>query len=82
MPLTYFQYLKLDTLLNLQEPKSEPAEHDESLFIVIHQVYELWFKVLLHELDKIKRDFFAARFLHGLGAEFQEVQCASGIAAG
>ena len=57
MPLTYWTYLKLDTLLDLQKPQSEPAEHDEWLFIVIHQVYELWFKVLLHEVDKIKRDF-------------------------
>jgi tryptophan 2,3-dioxygenase len=59
MPLTYTNYLKLDRLLELQEPRSRPAEHDELLFIVIHQVYELWFKLLLHELDKIKRDFTA-----------------------
>ena len=59
MPLTYAQYLKLDDLLSLQEARSQPAEHDELLFIVIHQVYELWFKLLLHELDKIGRDFEA-----------------------
>ncbi|TPW10641.1 MAG: tryptophan 23-dioxygenase, partial [bacterium] len=59
MPLTYAQYLKLDELLSLQEARSAPAEHDELLFIVIHQVYELWFKLLLHELDKIGRDFEA-----------------------
>ncbi|HEX7879761.1 MAG TPA: tryptophan 2,3-dioxygenase family protein [Candidatus Eisenbacteria bacterium] len=57
MPLTYAQYLKLDELLKLQEARSKPAEHDELLFIVIHQVYELWFKLLLHELDKTGRDF-------------------------
>ncbi len=57
MELTYASYLRLDELLELQDPKSEPAEHDEMLFIVVHQVYELWFKQLLHELDKIKRDF-------------------------
>ena len=57
MELTYASYLRLDELLKLQHPRSEPAEHDEMLFIVIHQVYELWFKQLLHELDKIKRDF-------------------------
>ena len=57
MSLTYYSYLKLDQLLDLQEPKSDPVEHDEMLFIVIHQVYELWFKQLLHEVDKIKRDF-------------------------
>jgi tryptophan 2,3-dioxygenase len=59
MPLTYAQYLKLDQLLALQEARSQPAEHDELLFIVIHQVYELWFKLLLHELDKTGRDFEA-----------------------
>jgi tryptophan 2,3-dioxygenase len=57
MALTYQDYLKLDALLRMQEPKSAPPEHDETLFIVIHQVYELWFKLLLHELDKVKRDF-------------------------
>lgn len=49
--LTYASYLRLDKLLDAQEPKSEGPEHDELLFIVIHQVYELWFKQLLHELD-------------------------------
>ncbi len=48
--LTYASYLKLDELLSLQVPKSSPAEHDETLFIIIHQVYELWFKQMLHEL--------------------------------
>ncbi|HEX9420259.1 MAG TPA: tryptophan 2,3-dioxygenase family protein, partial [Methylomirabilota bacterium] len=42
--LTYTSYLKLDRLLALQEPRSQRGEHDELLFIVIHQVYELWFK--------------------------------------
>lgn len=59
MPLTYASYLKLDELLNLQEPRSTPPEHDEMLFIVIHQTYELWFKLLLHETDKVMRDFQA-----------------------
>lgn len=59
MPLTYADYLKIDTLLSLQQPRSEPPEHDEQLFIVIHQTYELWFKLLLHEFEKIKRDFSA-----------------------
>ena len=53
MSLTYFSYLELDTLLDLQRPRSEGPEHDETLFIVIHQVYELWFKQILHELDHI-----------------------------
>src|SRR6202162_2938245 len=56
-PLTYADYLDLEKLLTLQRPRSTPAEHDEMLFIVIHQTYELWFKELLHEFEKIKRDF-------------------------
>jgi tryptophan 2,3-dioxygenase len=46
-PLTYGDYLALDELLAAQRPRTEA--HDELLFIVIHQVYELWFKQLLHE---------------------------------
>ncbi|HUC43028.1 MAG TPA: tryptophan 2,3-dioxygenase family protein, partial [Candidatus Sulfotelmatobacter sp.] len=57
--LTYASYLKLDRLLDLQEPRSSPPEHDEMLFIVIHQVYELWFKEVLHEIGKIRKDFSA-----------------------
>jgi tryptophan 2,3-dioxygenase len=52
--LTYSSYLRVDELLNIQTPLSEGPngpEHDELLFIIIHQVYELWFKQLLHELD-------------------------------
>src|SRR5499426_2856205 len=51
--VTYTSYLKLDELLSLQQPRSTGPEHDETLFIVIHQVYELWFKELLHELDRV-----------------------------
>jgi tryptophan 2,3-dioxygenase len=50
--VTYANYLQLDQLLSLQQPRAEGPEHDELLFIVIHQVYELWFKELLHELDR------------------------------
>jgi tryptophan 2,3-dioxygenase len=53
MSLTYSSYLKIDELLSLQEPRSEGPEHDEMLFIVIHQVYELWFKQTLYELDRL-----------------------------
>ena len=49
--LTYGSYLKVPELLSLQQPLSDPAHHDELLFILIHQVYELWFKQTLHELD-------------------------------
>ncbi|MDH3753968.1 MAG: tryptophan 2,3-dioxygenase family protein [Acidimicrobiia bacterium] len=56
MELTYASYLRLDDLLDLQEQRSEPAEHDELLFIVVHQASELWLKQLLAELDKIGGD--------------------------
>ena len=51
--VTYGSYLEVDKLLELQKPRSEGPEHDEILFIVIHQVYELWFKELLHEFDRV-----------------------------
>jgi tryptophan 2,3-dioxygenase len=51
--LTYGGYLKLSELTSLQHLLSDPLQHDEMLFIIIHQVYELWFKELLHELDTI-----------------------------
>jgi tryptophan 2,3-dioxygenase len=73
MPLSYASYLKLDRLLDLQEPQSDPAEHDELLFIVIHQTYELWFKQLLHEIEKIRRDF-TANDLYGAIATFKRVR--------
>jgi tryptophan 2,3-dioxygenase len=57
MTLTYADYLHLDQLLELQRPRSEPPEHDETLFIIVHQAYELWFKLLLHEFEKICDDF-------------------------
>src|SRR5262244_2151700 len=50
---TYASYLKIDELLSLQQPRSAGPEHDETLFIIIHQVYELWFKELLHEFDHV-----------------------------
>ena len=51
--LTYTSYLALDEILGAQRPRSD--EHDEILFIVVHQVYELWFKELLHELWHLQR---------------------------
>lgn len=50
-PLSYNKYLKVKELIQLQATLSEPASHDELLFIIIHQTYELWFKQLLHEID-------------------------------
>ena len=52
--VTYNSYLHVDELLDLQRPRSDGPEHDELLFIVIHQVYELWFKEILHEIDRVK----------------------------
>jgi tryptophan 2,3-dioxygenase len=66
--LSYGTYLKVPELLQLQQRLSQ--EHDELLFIVAHQVYELWFKVILDELeatrDRIDANdiFFARHFLH------------------
>ena len=51
MALMYSQYLRIDELLSLQKPRSDGPEHDETLFIIIHQVYELWFKEIIHEVD-------------------------------
>ncbi|HLF65454.1 MAG TPA: tryptophan 2,3-dioxygenase family protein [Saprospiraceae bacterium] len=56
----YHTYLELDKILNAQHPKSveegTPA-HDETLFIILHQVYELWFKQIIHELDSVMAMF-------------------------
>src|ERR1700733_4352613 len=51
--LTYSSYLKVPELLELQRPQSVPPHHDELLFILVHQTYELWFKELLHDLDAV-----------------------------
>ena len=50
--LSYDEYLKVAELLSLQERLSKPAHHDEMLFIIIHQSYELWFKLILYELGE------------------------------
>jgi tryptophan 2,3-dioxygenase len=62
--LTYAKYLALDELLAAQRPLSN--EHDEMLFIVIHQVYELWFKQLLHELRHLQSRLEAGDSSHSL----------------
>jgi tryptophan 2,3-dioxygenase len=77
MPVYYADYLKLDTLLSAQAPESArhgAAAHDEMLFIIVHQAYELWFRQILHELDRIQHDFESktvadeslGRIVHGL----------------
>jgi tryptophan 2,3-dioxygenase len=50
-PLSYNKYLRVRDLIGLQDCLSDPAHHDELLFITIHQAYELWFKQILHEID-------------------------------
>jgi tryptophan 2,3-dioxygenase len=77
-PLTYAEHLKLERLLSCQERQSElhgrPA-HDEMLFIVVHQAYELWFKVILFELDRIQGIFSGPRTDDsGLGAAIHGVE--------
>ena len=68
--VTYTSYLKIDELLSLQSPLSDGPEHDELLFIIIHQSYELWFRSMLHELAKTQEvmevgDLHAALMLIG-----------------
>lgn len=58
--LTYGNYLRIEELIHLQELQSSPPHHDELLFIIIHQTYELWFKQLLHELDAVVASLHAA----------------------
>jgi tryptophan 2,3-dioxygenase len=69
MSVTYSSYLRLDDLLDAQTPLSGGRDHDEMLFIVVHQVYELWFKQILHELDRLQvlfEDDDATRIRHTL----------------
>ncbi len=51
--LNYTTYLEVDALLSLQHPRSSPEHPDELLFIIVHQSSELWFKLILHELDRL-----------------------------
>ena len=75
--ITYGSYLALDDILSAQHPESLRLgvdAHDEMLFIVVHQTYELWFKQILHELDRVQADFAedpvddrrVGRMVHGL----------------
>jgi tryptophan 2,3-dioxygenase len=59
--LTYGGYLKIPELLSLQQLRSDPPVHDELLFIVVHQAYELWFKQLLFELEATRDAMIADR---------------------
>ena len=70
--LTYGSYLCVEELLALQRPRSVPAHHDELLFITIHQVYELWFKQLLHEIQAAMRSLAAGDLLRS-GKHFRRI---------
>jgi len=75
--ITYGSYLHLNEILGAQAPESARLgvdAHDEMLFIIVHQAYELWFRQILHELDRLQADFAEnpvddrrlARMVHGL----------------
>jgi aminocarboxymuconate-semialdehyde decarboxylase len=70
--LTYSSYLKVPELLQLQHPQSSPEHHDELLFIIVHQTYELWFKELLHDLDAVVANLQAAGVKPGSRDEVYE----------
>jgi tryptophan 2,3-dioxygenase len=82
--LTYNNYLKVNELKSLQICQSDPPHHDEPLFIIIHQAYELWFKLILHELDsvfyfmqqdKVRRaNFYMKRVVNVLRLLVQQIQ--------
>lgn len=65
-PVTYGSYLKVPQLLELQQRLSTPPHHDEMLFIIVHQVHELWFKQMLHELDHVAATLAAGEVLPAL----------------
>ena len=64
--LNYSTYLQVDELLQLQRARSEPEHPDELLFIIVHQASELWFKVILHELDHLISDLQSAETVKAL----------------
>jgi len=70
--LTYSDYLRVPELTSLQQPQSSPPHHDELLFIITHQTYELWFKLLLHELDAVVTNFRTAAQSPGSQDEIYE----------
>ena len=66
--LSYPSYLALDELLSLQRPRSSPEHPDELLFIIVHQASELWFKLIIHELEALKAELDANDTLGALSA--------------
>jgi tryptophan 2,3-dioxygenase len=70
--LTYSSYLRVPELIGLQDPQSSPPHHDELLFIITHQTYELWFKQLLHELDAVAGNLRTAAEIPGGQSEHHD----------
>ena len=66
--LNYGSYLTLDKLLSLQHPRSTPEHPDELLFIIVHQASELWFKLILHEMEALSGKLAENDTLGALGA--------------
>jgi len=65
-PTEYAGYLRIDDLLRLQHPLT-PGAHDEMLFVIVHQSYELWFKLILHEVAKAQAELEAGRAQAAIG---------------
>jgi tryptophan 2,3-dioxygenase len=63
--ITYSNYLKINELTSLQSPLSNPAAHDEMLFIITHQTYELWFKQVLYEMEELISRLLKDDLIHG-----------------
>ena len=70
--LTYGSYLRVPQLLAQQVPEVSPPAHDELLFIIVHQTYELWFKQLLHELTAVRDAMLPAPALLAAAVEHRE----------
>ena len=82
--LHYTKYLQLDKILdaqNLESSSTGNEAHEEMLFIIIHQAYELWFKQILHELDSII-DYFAVNKASSSNEEYLQVSAGSNASAG
>jgi len=77
--VSYTSYLKVNELLELQQPLSDGPEHDELLFITIHQVYELWFKQLLHEAAALQVSLEAGNTHRSMAVLGRPVIVTSGI---
>ena len=78
--LTYASYLRIPQLLSLQVPESDGPEHDEMLFIIIHQVYELWFKQQIHETEGLRRMLEADMAFTGRADRLDPIEAATLLA--